>query len=57
VALLIHRGYPRHVGLYCVINGEPYVLHSASARKATILTRVRSLADQGLAIEGYYRWI
>ena len=56
VALLIHRGYPRHVGVYCVIGGEPYVLHAASKRKNVILTKVRGLALQGLAVEGYYRW-
>ena len=55
--LLISRGKPGHIGVYCVINGEPWVLHNASNAKRPVLHRIRELDRQGLAVEGYYRWI
>lgn len=54
--LLISRARPRHIGTYCVINGERWVLHCTSAAGQAILTRIRELHLQDLMVEGFYRW-
>lgn len=56
--LLAGRGYVNHVGVYCVINGEAYVLHAARGYRQAVLSKVRDLPFvHGLKVEGYYRWI
>lgn len=55
--LLIARGKPSHIGVYCVINGEAWVLHNSSSGKRPVLQRLRELDRYGLAVEGFYRWI
>lgn len=54
--LLLSRGRMAHIGVYCWIASEAWVLHCASNARQTVLHRVRDLYLQGLAIEGYYRW-
>jgi hypothetical protein len=54
--LLVARGYSQHVGVYCVVDGEPCVLHAADAHRQVVRTRVRELEIRGLRVEGYYRW-
>jgi hypothetical protein len=55
--LLIGRGHLDHIGIYCVIEGVPWVLHAASNARQVVLHRVRDLPAQGLTVEGFYRWI
>jgi hypothetical protein len=56
--LLIGRGYAEHIGIYCVIGGEPYVLHAANNYRQVVLSQVRNLEIlHGLKVEGYYRWM
>lgn len=45
-----------HVGTYCEINGEGYVLHNIK-KHGVIATKVRDLWRHGWVVEGYYRWI
>ncbi len=55
--LLVGRGYVNHIGVYCVIGNEAYVLHAARNYKQAVLSRAREIEMHGLKIEGYYRWI
>jgi hypothetical protein len=55
--LMICRGKPSHIGIYCVINGEAWVLHNAANARQSVLHRIRELDRQGMSVEGYYRWI
>jgi hypothetical protein len=55
--LIVSRGAAAHIGLYCLINGEPWVLHCASDALQAVLHRVRDLARTGYSIEGYYSWL
>lgn len=54
--LMICKGRPSHIGIYCVIAGEPWVLHAVRNAGQVVLTRLRELGANGLAIEAYYRW-
>lgn len=55
--LIKTRGYRQHIGIYCVIANEGWVLHAADAAGQVILQRIRDLSIRGLAVEGYYTWI
>ena len=55
--LLKTRGYRQHIGVYCVIAGEAWVLHATDGAGQVVLQRARDLPMRGLQIEGYYRWI
>jgi len=55
IVLLICRARAQHVGLYCLIDGEPWVLHNGQGLGVTRM-RVRELARHGYGVEGYYRW-
>lgn len=53
--LLLHcRRY--HIGVYCVIDGVPHVLHALKSWGSTVRTRISRLATLGYTIEGYYKW-
>ena len=54
--LLLVRGRIQHVGIYCLIQGEAWVLHIIE-KMASHRIRVRELVSRGYRIEGYYRWI
>lgn len=54
--VLLARGRPSHIGIYCRIAGEAWVLHCMSSAGQAILTRIRELHLRGLSVEGYYRW-
>jgi hypothetical protein len=56
VVLMICRGRSSHVGAYCVVNGEPSVLHAMKNAGMTVLHRLRDLPRYLLAVEGFYRW-
>jgi len=54
--LLIGRGRLNHIGIYCLINGVPYVLHAMKSAGQVVLHKVRELDRHGLTIEGFYKW-
>lgn len=54
--LLIARGYPMHIGVYCVLQGEPWVMHAVDSCGAVVRCRIRDLVMRALKIEGFYRW-
>lgn len=57
--LLFTRGYRQHIGVYCEIQGEPWILHASDMATGpqVVLQRVRDLFVRGLRVEGYYKWI
>lgn len=56
VVLMTCRGRPSHVGVYCVVDGEPSVLHALASPGMVVRHRLRDLGRVRLAIEGFYRW-
>lgn len=45
-----------HVGLFYLIAGEGWVLHTNETNGMSVLHRVRDLPTWGAKIVGYYRW-
>lgn len=56
VVLMVCVGRPSHVGVYCVVDGEPCVLHALENAGQVVLHRLRALGRVALRIEGYYKW-
>ena len=56
VVLMRCRGTLSHVGVYCRIDGAPWILHAMRNAGAVVRHRLRDLPAQGLAVEGFYRW-
>ena len=54
--LMLCRGRPSHIGVYCEINGEPAVLHAMENAGMVVLHRIRELDRLFLKVEGYYTW-
>lgn len=54
--LMFARGRRAHIGLYCVIQGVPYVLHSDALFGQSVRMPLSRLQLR-YRIEGYYRWI
>ena len=54
--LMICAGRPSHVGVFCLIQDEPYVLHAMQNAKMVVLHKIRDLGRVFLKVEGYYRW-
>ncbi len=50
------RGRLNHIGIYCEIDGIPYVLHALKSAGQTCLHKIRSLSEQGVEVEGVYKW-
>ena len=44
-----------HIGIWCAVGGEPYVLHCLKG-VGSILHPVRDLDRRALVLEGVYRW-
>ena len=49
------RSMGHHIGLWCAVAGEPYVLHCLRG-VGSILHPIRDLGLRALALEGIYRW-
>ena len=49
------RSVGHHIGLWCVVAGEPYVLHCLRG-VGSIFHPIRDLGQRALALEGVYRW-
>ena len=54
--LMICRGRPSHIGVYCLIDNEPCVLHAMENADMVVLHRIRELNRVFLTVEGYYAW-
>ena len=54
--LMICAGRPSHVGVYCLVDGEPCVLHAMENAGMVVLHKIRELNRHFLKIEGYYSW-
>lgn len=54
--LMMARGRPSHIGAYCVVDGEPCVLHAMQNAKMVVLHKIRDLPRVFLTVEGYYKW-
>ena len=54
--LMIGRGRINHIGIYCLIDGVPFVLHAMRNAGTTCLHRLRELKNIGLQLEGFYTW-
>ena len=44
-----------HIGIWCTVGGEPYVLHCLKG-VGSILHPLRDLDRRALVLEGVYRW-
>lgn len=56
VVLMICRGRPSHVGVFCIVDGEPCVLHAMENAKMVVRHKIRDLPKFFLEVEGYYKW-
>ena len=54
--LIVTRGRMQHIGIYCQIGSDAWVIHNVEIWNVT-RTRVRDLARWQMAIEGFYKWI
>ncbi len=55
--LMVSKGDLFHIGIYFLVNGEPAVVHAMEGFGEVVWHRIRELPNQGLKLEGYYRWI
>lgn len=55
--ILVSSGYLQHIGVYCWIGTEPWVLHADNEYEQVVLTRIRDLGVSGLKVASYHRWI
>lgn len=54
--LMICAGRPSHIGVFCIVNSEPCVLHAMENAGMTVLHKMRELDKYFLKVEGYYTW-
>lgn len=54
--LMMCLGRPSHIGVYCLIDGEAYVLHAMENAGMVCMHRLRDLPRIALSVEGFYRW-
>ena len=50
------RSLGQHIGIWCAVGGEPYVLHCLKG-VGSILHPLRDLDRRALVLEGVYRWL
>jgi hypothetical protein len=55
-AVLMKSGSLWHVGVYILLGGAPYVLHAMKNAQQVVRHRLRDLPNQGLTVEGFYKW-
>lgn len=56
VVLMICRARPSHVGVYCIVDNEPCVLHAMENAGMVVRHRLRDLPKVLLTVEGFYKW-
>ena len=54
--LMVCRTRPSHIGVYCVVDGEPAVLHAMENAGMVVLHKLRDLSRVFLEVEGFYKW-
>lgn len=54
--LMLSRGRPSHIGVYCIVDGQPSVLHAMENAGMVVLHKIRELNRVFLSVEGYYAW-
>ena len=54
--LMLCRGRPSHIGVYCEVDGERCVLHAMENLGMVVLHRLRELHRALLDVEGFYQW-
>lgn len=54
--LMICRGRPSHIGVFCLVEDEPSVLHAMENAKQVVRHALRDLPRVGLSVDGYYKW-
>lgn len=54
--LMMCRGRPSHIGVYCEIEGVRCVLHAMENAGMVVLHRLRDLPRVFLEVEGFYTW-
>ncbi|GHU34206.1 hypothetical protein AGMMS50256_27500 [Betaproteobacteria bacterium] len=54
--LMLCRGRPSHIGVFCKVAGEPCVLHAMKNAGMVVLHRLREIEKYFLSVEGFYRW-
>lgn len=50
------RGVGHHIGIWCAVSGEPFVLHCLKGT-GSIFHPLRDLGRRALVLEGVYKWI
>lgn len=50
------RGRLSHIGVWCLIDGEPYILHAMRNAGHVVRHRLRDLARVNLDFAGAYQW-
>lgn len=51
------RGRLNHIGIYCELGGQGYVLHALKNAGQACLHRLDDIERHNLQIEGFYRWL
>ncbi|MEN2386462.1 hypothetical protein [Comamonas sp. A7-5] len=54
--LMLARGRQAHIGLYCLIQGVPYVLHSDALFGSSMRQPLARL-PRCYRVEGFYQWL
>lgn len=54
--LMVCAGRPGHIGVYCVVDNEPSVLHAMENAGMVVRHTLRDLARYSLRLEGFYTW-
>ena len=54
--LMLCRGRPSHIGVFCLVDEEPCVLHAMENAGMAVRHRLRDLPRVMLSVEGFYRW-
>ena len=56
IVLMMCKGRPTHVGVYCIVDNEAAVLHAMRNANMVVRHRIRDLSRVNLFVEGYYKW-
>lgn len=54
--LMFCAGRPGHIGVYCEVNNDKYVLHAMESAGMVVMHRISDLERYFLKVEGYYKW-
>lgn len=54
--LMLCAGRLSHIGVFCVVDHEPCVLHAMENAGMVVLHKIREIEKYFLKVEGYYKW-